>query len=197
MTLSKQALGKQLTGRESWCGTMERYGALFQGQMTNQLAPQPPSRRESLRRGSLQPGVPRAATKIPNPVPDHPALENVLRRIGVSPEYVLRPCAEGGGAHGLNEKRVHMAETLTNVGCAVESPLRAYLAPLDNASRLLLSSLLASSQYETSLCDGGQEEALSGLEVQLASLHKGLQGLNTSVLHRRDRSLEKFLERWG
>lgn len=197
MTLSSQALEKQLSARESWCEAMEQYATLFQEKMDRQPVPQPPSRRDSLRRRSLQPGALLTTTKTPNPVTDRPALENVLRRIGVSPESVFRPHAEIDCAHGLSERRIHMAETLANIESAVDSPLRAYLTPLEKASRLLSSSLFASSPYGTSLHNVDQEEALLGLEAELTSLHKGVQSLDINVLHRYDKNMDRFIEQWG
>lgn len=197
MTLSKQVLKSQIADRESSCELMEQFATLYQKEVTSHLVAQPPSRRESLRRRSLQAGVFLAATRHPDSVPEQPILENLLRRIGVSSGSVLRPRAEDGGAHGLHEKRAYMAETLVNLGRVVDSPITAHLTPSDNTSSLLASSLLADSNFETSLRDPGQEKALLSLEVELASLQKGVQGLNIEVLHRRDQTLDRLLERWG
>ena len=197
MTLLNQDLKKQLIERESWCELLEQFGALYQAQLASQLAPQPPSRRESLRRRSLQAGVFLETARNPIPTPSQPMLENLLRRIGLSSNSVLRPRAEAGGADELHEKRYHMAETVSNLGGVVPSPVMAHLACLDKTSQLLSSALLANSHYETSLRDAGQEEALSGLEVDLASLQRGLQGLDLDVVHRRDKYQDRFLERWG
>lgn len=196
MTLSKQAMTRQLADRESSCELLEQLASLYQSETASQLTSQPSSRRESLRRRSLQAGVFLAANREPAVVPDQPALENLLRRIGVSPESVLRPRTVGDGAHELHERRLHMSETLRSVGIAVDLPLVAQLTPTENASRLLASSLHANSHVETSLRDPIQEEALSGLETELASLQKGVQGLNIDVLHQRDKIQDKFLERW-
>ncbi|KAJ5084277.1 hypothetical protein NUU61_008856 [Penicillium alfredii] len=198
MTLSKQALKKRLEDRESSCELLEQLATLYQSQAGSQMAPQQSSRRESLRRRSIQPGVLFANTRNPaTPAIEQPALENLLRRIGVSPESALRPQVEDGGARGLHEKRIHMSETLQHLKVGVDVPLVAHLAPLDNASQLLTSSLHANSHFETSLPDPDQENALLGLEAELASLQRGVQRLNLDVLHQRDKTQDTFLERWA
>lgn len=197
MTLSQQRLTKHLGDRESSCELLEQFASLYQAEAGIPLVSQPSSRRESLRRRSMQPSVSLAATRKPASGPEQYALENLLRRVGASPESVLRPRAEGGGAHELHEKRIQMSETLRNLEFAVNSPLVAQLTPSDNAYQLLDSALHANSHFETSLRDLGQEKALSGLEADLASLQKGVQGLNLDVLHQRDKPQDRFLERWS
>ncbi|KAJ5591741.1 uncharacterized protein N7459_002110 [Penicillium hispanicum] len=197
MTLSKRAFKSQIADRESSCELMEQFAILYQNEVTSQLVAQPPSRRESLRRRSLQAGVFLAATRHPDSIPEQPILENLLRRIGLSSGSVLRPRAEDGGAHELHEKRAYMVEALVNLGAVADSPITAHLTPSDNTSSLLASSLLANSNFETSLRDSGQEEALLSLEAELASLQKGVQGLDLEVLHRRNQTQDRLLERWG
>ncbi|KAJ5117065.1 hypothetical protein N7448_004014 [Penicillium atrosanguineum] len=197
MTLSRQTLTKQLGARESSCELLEQLASLYQAEAAIALVSQTSSRRESLRRRSIQPGAIFAASHNPAPAPEQPVLESLLRRVGVSPESVLRPRAEGGSAQELHEKRMHLSETLRSFGAAVESPLAAQLAPVDNASQLLFSSLQTDSHFETSLRDPGQEEALSGLQAQLAQLQRGVQGLDLEVLHQRDKAQDRFLERWS
>ncbi|KAJ5660252.1 hypothetical protein N7507_006703 [Penicillium longicatenatum] len=197
MTLAKQALTAQLADRESSCELLEQIASLYQAETTTQLVTQPSSRRESIRRRSLQPSMILGATRNPTPMPESPSLENLLRRVGLSPESVLRPRAEDGGAQGLYEKRIHMSETIHNLETAAELPLVAHLDHTDSSSQLLASSLHGHSQFETSLRDLGQEGALLGLETELASLQKGVQGLNLNVLHQRDKTQAKFLERWS
>lgn len=197
MTVEKQTRTRQLNVRESSCELLEQLASLHQAEAGTLPVSQPPSRRESLRRRSMQPGTLLAAARHTAPVPERPALENLLRRIGVIPESVLRPRAEGGGAHELQEKRIHMSNTVHSLGVAVESPLVAQMIPSDRASRLLTSALHADSYFETSLRDPDHVEALLDLETDLASLQKGVQGLKLDVLHRRDRAHDKFLERWS
>jgi fructose/tagatose bisphosphate aldolase len=90
-----------------------------------------------------------------------------------------------------------MSETIHNLETAAESPLVAHLDHTDSSSQLLASSLHGHSQFESSLRDLGQEGALLGLETELASLQKGVQGLNLNVVHQRDKTQAKFLERWS
>lgn len=211
MTLSKQDLIKQLGERGSANEVLEQLANLYQAETAIPLVPQPSSRRESLRRRSLQPGMLLSAARNPgsgsgsdSSIPDQqqPELESVLRRVGLAPESVLRPRAngdggEGGGAQGMHEKRIQMAEALRSLGTAVNSPLVGQLAFSDHAMRLLDSSLHANSRFETSLSDSGQLEALGALEGDLAELQKGVRGVDLDVLHQRDKVRARLLERWG
>lgn len=195
MTLSKQALTRRLKDRESSCEVLEQLASLYQEEVGNQLATQPPSRRESLRRRSLQPGVFLSKPLKSNAAAEQPALESLMRRLGVSPESILRPRAEDGGAWALHEKRIHMSESSKSLGATVE-PLAAHLAPADMASQLLISSVHANSHFETSVPDASQEGALSELESALGRLQKGMQRINVDAIHQRDKAHDKFMERW-
>lgn len=198
MTVEKQTRTKQLNARESSCELLEQLASLYQAEAgIHPPVSQPPSRRESLRRRSMQPGTFLAATCHAAPVPEQPALESLLRRIGVIPESVLRPRVKGGGVEELHEKRTHMSNTVHGLGSAVESPLVTQMELSDRTSRLLASSLRADSYFETSLRDPGHVEALLDLETDLASLQRGVQGLKLDVLHQRDRTRDRFLERWS
>jgi hypothetical protein len=196
MTLSKQDLVKQLEVRESSSELLEQLAALYQFETGSELVTQPSSRRESLRRRSLQPGLLLAATRTPTaPLVAQPALERLLRRVGVPPESILHP-RDNGGVIDLYEKRYQTSETLRHLNRAVDAPLVTYLAPLDHASQVLDSSLHANSHYETSLRDPSEAEALSDREDELLRLQNGIQKLNLDVLHQRDSHQDKFIERW-
>lgn len=198
MTTSKQTLTQHLHDRESSCELLEQLATLYQTEVGNPLITQPPSRRESLRRRSMQASLLLAPPRTnPSPIPEQPALESLLRRIGVPPESVIRPRAEDGGAQGLHEKRIQLSETLRALGMAVDVPLITQLAPADSALRLLGSGLHANSQYEVSLRDAELEGALAGLEGELGELQRGVRGLDLDVLHRRDKTRDRFLERWS
>ncbi|CEJ60870.1 hypothetical protein PMG11_09425 [Penicillium brasilianum] len=198
MTTSKQTLTQHLHERESSCELLEQLATLYQTEVGNPLVTQPPSRRESLRRRSMQAGLLLPAPRTnPTPLPEQPALESLLRRIGVSPESVIRPRAEDGGAQGLHEKRVQQSETLRALGMAVDAPLFTQLAPADSALHLLASGLHANSHYEVSLRDPELDKALAGLESELSELQKGVRGLDLDVLHQRDKTRDWFLERWS
>lgn len=201
MTESKKSLTQHLNEQESSCELLEQLATLYQTQVGTQLDTQPPSRRESLRRRSIQPGLLLATPRSnPTPQPEQPALESLLRRIGVSAESVIRPRAEDSGdrgAQGLHEKRIQFSETLRALGIAVDTPLVTQLAPADRALYLLSSALHANSDYEVSLRDPELERALSGLESELEELQRGVQGLDLDVLHQRDKMRDRFVERWG
>ncbi|KAJ5621214.1 hypothetical protein N7528_005997 [Penicillium herquei] len=196
MTLSKQSLTTQLADWESACEVLVNITTLYQTETANRLVAQP-SRRESLRRRSLQSGLMLGATRTPASRPELPSLENLLRRIGVSPDSILQPRIEEGGAQGLYEKRMQMLETVRRLGTSAEAPIREHFNHSDQAAQLLESSLHGNSRYETSLRNPAQEEALLGLEAEIASLQKGVEGLDLNVLHQRDKAQAKFIERWG
>lgn len=195
MTLSKQDLTNQLGVRESSSELLEQLAALYQSEAGSEIVTQPSSRRESLRRRSLQPGLFLATHTPTAPVPAQPSLERLLRGVGVPPESILHP-RENGGVSDLHEKRCHVSETLHGLSIAVDAPLVTSLGPLDNASQLLRCSLHANSHYETSLRDPSEESALSGLEKELAGLQNGVHKLNLDVLHQRDSNQDRLIERW-
>ena len=198
MTLSNQAMMKQLEGRESVCELLEQLASLYQSETASLLVIRPSSRRESFRRRSLQPGVLSAAHRNPASAPEQPAVENLLRRMGVSPESVFRPQVgdRPDGAYGMHEKRLDFSEALHNLQHGVESPLANHLSSMDYTSQLLASSLHANTHFQTSLRDCAQEETLSALESELACLQKCVQGLDLDVLHQRDKTQDRFLDRW-
>ncbi|GLI80673.1 hypothetical protein PoHVEF18_009030 [Penicillium ochrochloron] len=197
ITESKKSLTQHLNKQESSHELLEQLATLYQTEVgtTHQIT-QPPSRRDSLRRRSTQPNH-LLSNPTPHSNPEQPALESLLRRIGVSPESVIRPRAEDGGAQGLHEKRIQLSETLRALGMAVDTPLVRELAPADRALYLLSEALHANSDYEVSLRDRGLERALSGLEGELEELQRGVQGLDMDVLHQRDKMRDRFVERWA
>jgi hypothetical protein len=192
MTLSKQDLAKQLEVRESSSELLEQLAALYQSEAGSEQI-QPSSRRESLRRRSVQPGLLLAPRSPVAATPAQPALETLLRRVGLAPESV----SGDRGTHDLHEKRRDMSETLKRLNIAVDAPLLSHLAPLDHASQLLNSSLHTNSHHETSLRDPAAEKDLLGLETELVRLQSGVQKLNMGVLHQRDSIQDQLIARWG
>jgi hypothetical protein len=196
MTLSKQDFTKHMADRLSSSVLLDQLAALYQSE-AGELVTQPSSRRDSLRRRSLQPGL--LAAKAPAaPTIDQPALGSILRRVGVIPESVLRPKGNGGngGVSELHEKRFQMSETLGSLKGAVDSPLVVHLSPSDSASQLLQSALTASCHYEISLRNSPEEQGISDLETEIMRLQSGIQGLNMDVLHQRDKVQDKVLQMW-
>lgn len=191
MTLSKQDLAKRLEVRESSSELLEQLAALYHSEAGGNPT-RPSSRRESLRRRSFQPGLLLTPRTPVAPTPAQPALETILRRVGVAPESIR----SDRGSWNLHDKRWDMFNILHSFNKTVEAPLLSHLVPLDQASQLLGSSLHIDSQYETSLRDP-LEPALSGLEGELVSLQNGVQKLNLDVLHQRDSAREGFMQRWG
>ncbi|KAJ5348366.1 uncharacterized protein N7506_001619 [Penicillium brevicompactum] len=192
MTLSKQDLAKQLEVRESSSELLEQLASLYQSEAAVE-PPQPSSRRESLRRRSLQPRLLLAPRTPVAPPTAQPAVDTMMRRVGIAPESIRGD----RGIHDLHEKRRDMSLVLNNLTIAVDAPLLSHLDPLDHASQLLGSSLQTNSQYETSLRDPSEESLLSGLEAELVRLQAGVQKLEMGVLHERDSMQDRFMERWS
>ncbi|KAJ5295210.1 hypothetical protein N7508_010031 [Penicillium antarcticum] len=197
MTLSKQDLTKQMADRLSSSVLLDQLAALYQIE-AGEIVTQPSSRRDSLRRRSLQPGLLLTAKVPAAPTIDQPALGSILRRVGVISESVLRPKDNGGngGISDLHEKRIQMSETLGNLKGAVDSPVLVHLSPSDSASQLLRSALTASCHYETSLHSTPEEQRILDLESEVVRLQTGIQGLNMDILHQRDKIQDRVLQRW-
>ncbi|EEH40135.2 hypothetical protein PAAG_08984 [Paracoccidioides lutzii Pb01] len=144
------------------------------------------------------PGNTERKSSIPLPL-DHgsKALEQLLRRLGVSiVDLVESGLAENTSA-SLDGKKQHMLEMLQNLQSTAESPLSVHLGPADQTAQLLHSALYADSNFEVSMADGAPEQRLSSLECQIEALRKGIDGLNVDILHGEDKAQKKFMERWG
>ncbi|EEH22463.1 hypothetical protein PABG_04674 [Paracoccidioides brasiliensis Pb03] len=125
------------------------------------------------------------------------ALEQLLRRLGISiVDLVESGLAEDASA-SLDEKKQHMLEMLQNLQSTAESPLSVHLGPAEQAAQLLHSALYADSKFEVSMADDAPEQRLSSLECQIETLRKGIDGLNVDILHGEDKAQKKFMERWG
>lgn len=132
---------------------------------------------------------------------DFQAIAGVLRRIGLSVDSVFQLEEQRGkddcGENALFDRKQHIVECLRNIRLGAKLPLVAELIPSDQASQLLASALSEDSRFKTSLLDVEQDQKLSELESQLGRLQKGIERLNLDVLHQRDRSREKFMEKWA
>lgn len=131
-----------------------------------------------------------------SPLSESQALEGFLRRLGISLDSVCKPPEQGGGKDSLYEKKLRMLERLHNLGIAADTPLVAHLSSADQAAQLLDSSLHADSSFRVSLSDVSQEQKLASLEEELGLVQKGIEGINLDVLYQRDKTREKFMERW-
>lgn len=198
MASSTNGLVKCLQDRESYCGTLEAIAAAHRSEIGDIfLGPSNP-RRETLRRSSVQPVSISSSAQKDNSRPHDPQLmAKVLRRVGLSLDSMLHADEASECAVTLKEKRHQLTESLHDHGNAADSPLIAELLPTDRAIRLLSTSLHADSEFETSLANLDNQRKLSDLEDDLKGVQKGLEGLDMSVVHRRDRGREKFVERWG
>ncbi|GKZ22813.1 hypothetical protein AbraCBS73388_008989 [Aspergillus brasiliensis] len=198
MTSSTNGLVKCLQDRESFCGTLEAIAAAHRSEIGDIFLGSSNPRRETLRRSSVQPiALSISAQKDNAGLHDPQSMAKVLRRVGLSLDSVLHADEAGGCAETLKEKRHQLTESLHDHGIAADSPLIAELLSTDQAIRLLSTSLHADSEFEASLTNLDHQKTLSNLEDDLKRVQKGLEGLDMSVVHRRDRGQDKFVERWG
>ncbi|GLA58645.1 hypothetical protein AtubIFM55763_004030 [Aspergillus tubingensis] len=197
MTSSTNGLVKCLQDRESYCGTLEAIAAAHRSEIGDIFLGPPVNRRESLRRSSVQPVSVFTSAQKDNRLHDSQSIAKVLRRVGLSLDSVLHADEASECADNLKEKRYQLTESLNDHGIAADSPLMAELLPTDRAIQLLSTSLHADSEFETSLANLDHQRKLSNLEDDLKGVQKGLEGLDMSVVHRRDRGQEKFVEMWG
>lgn len=203
MTSSIGRLGELLQGRESYCATLEALTASYRTEIGNQFSEKPSSRRETLnmrRRSTPVLSIPTAPEKRMDSS-DFQAIAGVLRRIGLSVESVFQSEEQEGNDHcgdnALFDKKQHIVECLRNLSVGAKLPLVAGLIPSDQASQLLTSALSEHSRFKTSLLNVEQDKKLSDLGSQLGQLQKGIERLNLDVLYQRDRSQEKFMEKWA
>lgn len=203
MTSSIGSLEELLQSRESFCATLEALTAAYRTEIGNQFSEKPSSRRETLgmrRRSTPLLSIPTAPEK-PMDNSDFQAIAGVLRRIGLSVDSVFQLEEQRGkddcGENALFDRKQHIVECLRNIRLGAKLPLVAELIPSDQASQLLASALSEDSRFKTSLLDVEQDQKLSELESQLGRLQKGIERLNLDVLHQRDRSREKFMEKWA
>ncbi|GAQ06919.1 hypothetical protein ALT_4240 [Aspergillus lentulus] len=203
MTSSIGSLGELLQSRESYCATLEALTAAYRTEIGNQFSEKPSSRRETLsmrRRSTPLLSIPTAPEKRMDSS-EFQAIAGVLRRIGLSVESVFQLEEQGEkddcGENALFDKKQHIVECLRSISVGAKLPLVAGLIPSDQASQLLASALSEHSQFKISLLDVEQDQKLSELESQLGRLQKGIERLNLDVLYQRDRSQEKFMEKWA
>jgi hypothetical protein len=199
MTSSSELLTKSLHDRESFCGAFEAFAAAYRSEIGNQFLEQTSSRRDTLKRRSIQQTM-KPSANIPaflSESQESQVLATLLRRIGLSFESVFQSEEKDGGANALAEKRQHLLECLRNFGVAADSPLVTETVSTDQATRLLLSALHSDSHQETSLTDADNEKGLSELEAQLGVIQKGIGRLDMDSLYRRDKNQERFLETWS
>ncbi|RHZ58460.1 uncharacterized protein CDV56_105609 [Aspergillus thermomutatus] len=203
MTSSIGSLGEILQGRESYCATLEALTATYRTEIGDQFSEKHSSRREtqSMRRRSTPLVCIPTAPEKRRDTSDFQAIAGVLRRIGLSLESVFQSEEEEGkddcGENALFDKKQHIVECLRNISVGANLPMAAGLIPSEQASQLLASALSEHSQFEISLLDVEQEKKLSDLESHLGQLQKGIERLNLDVLYQRDRSQEKFMEKWA
>ncbi|PWY93344.1 vacuolar H+/Ca2+ exchanger [Aspergillus sclerotioniger CBS 115572] len=198
MTLSTEDLIRSLQDRESFCGTLEAIAAAHRSEVGDYLLGQSDPRRETLRRVSAQPIPNSTSAQKRNTAPRDPhLLATVLRRVGLSLESMLHADDVNEGWKTLQGKRQQLIESLHDHGVAADSPLMADLLPTYQAIRLLSTCLHSDSEFKISLLGLDHQRKLSNLEDDLNRMQRGLTGLDLSVLHRRDRGQNKFVERWG
>lgn len=109
------------------------------------------------------------------------ALENVLRRLGIS-EADQASSLQAGPESLISERRSRMIDLLHNLGTSAEMPLLEYLQPTDKAMELFTAVLHSDSDFQPSLLDKSQKERLADLERELTTVQKRIEGVNLGVL---------------
>lgn len=109
------------------------------------------------------------------------ALENILRRLGISPSDQASSL-EAGPEALISERRSRMVDLLHNLGTSAEMPLKEYLEPTGKAMELLTAVLQSNSDFQLSLLDPSQKERLAELERELTTVQKGIEGVDLGVL---------------
>jgi hypothetical protein len=109
------------------------------------------------------------------------ALENILRRLGISGADQASSL-EDGPESLISARRSRMIDLLHNLGTAAEMPLKEYLEPTDKAMELFSAVLQSNSDFQPSLIDPSQKERLVELEKELTTVQKGIEGVNLGVL---------------
>lgn len=126
-----------------------------------------------------------------------PALETMLRRFGISLSSLQKAETVEAVNDILKEKRLHMMEILESFYATAAFPLIPGLESANKVTQLLSSALYRDSDFEYSLKDDAQQQRAADLEKRIGAVQKGLENLNTDILHHSDRAREDFMERWG
>ncbi|PGH01198.1 hypothetical protein GX51_05394 [Blastomyces parvus] len=205
LTQSTERITERLNNRQSHRTALSYLAAKYKCEQESKLAEQQTSKtttaQKRLSRLSYAPSTPkdtdrRSSLSLPL---DHgsKALEQLLRRLGVSIIDLVESGLTDSASAALDEKQQHMLEMLQNLQSTAESPLSVYLGAADQAAQLLHSALYADSPFEVSLADGAQNQKLGTLESRIEVLRKGIDGLDVDILQGGDKAQEKFMERWG
>lgn len=195
LMVSAESLTNRLHDRESVCGALETLSITYQSEMKDHISPHPISRRDTMKRRSVQIKPTLAPEEIIGSS-EHQALAGLLRRTGLSLESVFQPEIDQGVV-SLSERRLAMLECLRGYGVAADAPLMAEMVPTDRATRLLSYYLNASGQFGAGLCDADNKERLSQLDLRLRHIQQGVKGLNLEGLHRRNHEHESFIKQWA
>lgn len=126
-----------------------------------------------------------------------PALETMLRRFNIPFSSLRKADSTHAVNEVLNEKRLRMVEMLESLYATAASPLIPDLESADKVAQLLSSAVYRDSDFELSLEDSSQQQRTANLESQIGIVQKGLENLNTDILHHSDRARENFMERWA
>lgn len=201
MTSSTENLTLRLQERESYSQTLESLMAAYRTQIGDPYSEKTSSsssRRDTttFKRRSLPPFL-NSPEKLQSSDPESQSLASLLRRLGISSDFVFKSEEEDGGANALYDKRSQIQDYFRTLGVGADLPLVTELTPTDRAARLLSSALEADSSFAHSLSDVEQDQRLSELEAQLGLVQTGANKLNTDVLYQRDKDQERFLERWA
>ncbi|KAL2359345.1 hypothetical protein RJZ56_007806 [Blastomyces dermatitidis] len=205
LTQSTERITERLNNRQSHRTALSYLAAKYKCERESELSEQQTSKtttaQKRLSRVSYAPATPKDTDRrssISLPL-DHSskALDQLLRRLGVSIIDLVESRLTDNPSAALDEKQQHMLEMLQNLQSTAESPLSVYLEAADQAAQLLHSALYADSPFEVSMADAAQNPKLGSLESRIEVLRKGIDGLDVDIFQGGDKAQEKFMERWG
>ncbi|OJD27276.1 hypothetical protein ACJ73_01334 [Blastomyces percursus] len=205
LTQSTERITERLNNRQSHRTALSYLAAKYKCERESKLSEQQSNKtavaQKRLSRLSYAPSTPKDTdrrTLISLPLDrGSKALEQLLRRLGVSIIDLVESGLIDNASAALDEKQQHMLDMLRNLQSTAESPLSVYLGAADQAAQLLHSSLHADSHFEVSMADDAQNQKLDTLESRIEVLRKVIDGLDVDILQGGDKAQEKFMERWG
>ncbi|OJJ50459.1 hypothetical protein ASPZODRAFT_11330 [Penicilliopsis zonata CBS 506.65] len=195
MTATIADMTERLEVRESSYKTTQALLASYQSEIEVPKPKNKRSRRETMLRRSAGP----SSLLLSSPMKgsshgeDMPALESLLRRLGIPSEAAVQSQTQQAV---LSDQKAHMLDGQHHFAVAADAPLAAELHATDCASQLLHSALHADSQFQASLSSRDQASRLAGLEKELGTLRRGMEGLKLDALYQDDRQHGRFIERW-
>lgn len=126
--------------------------------------------------------------------------QQILRIMGIPPlEELCRDRAPGAVLHEtLSDKIQKLRAHEQSLQASSESAIGEHLQDAFATLQLLSDTMLSETKYQDiRLLDEEVQEAISGLDQELADLSSHLQSLDFERLKERNSQKEAFIERWG